>query len=106
MSDKKERSKQNAGTLSGGEQQRVSIARALLNQPSLILADEPTGNLDTKTSVEIMGLIEEIHSKGNTIILVTHEEDIAKHAHRIVRMRDGAVESDEPNKEILTTQNR
>lgn len=92
--------------LSGGQRQRVAVARALVNNPAIILADEPTGNLDTKTSVEIMGLIEEIHSKGNTIILVTHEEDIAKHAHRIVRMRDGAVESDEPNKEIITTQNR
>lgn len=92
--------------LSGGQRQRVAVARALVNNPAIILADEPTGNLDTKTSVEIMGLIEEIHRKGNTIILVTHEEDIAKHAHRIVRMRDGAVESDELNKEIITTQNR
>src|SRR5690606_6171313 len=74
--------------LSGGQRQRVAVARALINDPSIILADEPTGNLDTKTSIEIMGLLEEIHSKGNTIILVTHEEDIAQHAHRIVRMRD------------------
>jgi putative ABC transport system ATP-binding protein len=87
--------------LSGGQRQRVAVARALVNDPSIILADEPTGNLDTKTSIEIMGLLEEIHLKGNTIILVTHEEDIAKHAHRIVRMRDGLVESDEPNPNII-----
>jgi putative ABC transport system ATP-binding protein len=86
--------------LSGGQRQRVAIARALVNNPSIILADEPTGNLDTKTSVEIMGLFEEIHRKGNTIILVTHEEDIALHAHRIVRLRDGLIESDQPNKQI------
>jgi putative ABC transport system ATP-binding protein len=92
--------------LSGGQRQRVAVARALVNNPAIILADEPTGNLDTKTSIEIMGLIEEIHQKGNTIILVTHEEDIAKHAHRIVRMRDGAVESDEQNKEIVNIKTR
>jgi putative ABC transport system ATP-binding protein len=92
--------------LSGGQRQRVAVARALVNNPAIILADEPTGNLDTKTSIEIMGLIEEIHQKGNTIILVTHEEDIAKHAHRIVRMRDGAIESDEQNKEIVTIKTR
>ncbi len=86
--------------LSGGQRQRVAVARALINNPSIILADEPTGNLDTKTSVEIMALIEEIHSKGNTIILVTHEEDIAQHAHRIVRMRDGLIEDDYLNKDI------
>jgi putative ABC transport system ATP-binding protein len=83
--------------LSGGQRQRVAVARALINDPSIILADEPTGNLDTKTSIEIMGLLEDIHAKGNTIILVTHEEDIALHAHRIVRMRDGLVENDYPN---------
>jgi putative ABC transport system ATP-binding protein len=92
--------------LSGGQRQRVAVARALVNNPAIILADEPTGNLDTKTSIEIMGLIEEIHQKGNTIILVTHEEDIAKHAHRIVRMRDGAIESDEQNKEFITIKQR
>ena len=80
--------------LSGGQRQRVAVARALVNKPSIILADEPTGNLDTKTSYEIMALIDEIHQAGNTIILVTHEEDIAEHAKRIVRLRDGVVESD------------
>jgi len=88
--------------LSGGQRQRVAVARALINNPSIILADEPTGNLDTKTSVEIMGLLEEIHAKGNTIILVTHEEDIALHAHRIVRMRDGLIEKDFANPDIHT----
>lgn len=86
--------------LSGGQRQRVAVARALINTPSIILADEPTGNLDTKTSVEIMALIEDIHQKGNTIILVTHEEDIAQHAHRIVRMRDGLIEDDYVNPSI------
>jgi putative ABC transport system ATP-binding protein len=86
--------------LSGGQRQRVAVARALINDPSIILADEPTGNLDTKTSIEIMGLIEDIHDKGNTIILVTHEEDIAMHAHRIVRMRDGLIENDYKNENI------
>lgn len=88
--------------LSGGQRQRVAVARALINNPSIILADEPTGNLDTKTSIEIMGLLEDIHTKGNTIILVTHEEDIAQHAHRIVRMRDGLVEKDYLNTDIHT----
>lgn len=88
--------------LSGGQRQRVAVARALINNPSIILADEPTGNLDTKTSIEIMGLIEDIHAKGNTIILVTHEEDIALHAHRIVRMRDGLIENDYLNTNIHT----
>jgi putative ABC transport system ATP-binding protein len=92
--------------LSGGQRQRVAIARALVNKPAIILADEPTGNLDSKTSVEIMGLFEDIHKKGNTIILVTHEEDIALHAHRIVRLKDGLVESDSKNTKITTYQNR
>jgi putative ABC transport system ATP-binding protein len=87
----------NPNELSGGQRQRVAVARALVNNPSLILADEPTGNLDSKTSNEIMRLFDEIHRKGNTIILVTHEEEIAAHAHRIVRLRDGIVESDEQN---------
>jgi len=80
--------------LSGGQIQRVAIARALINNPSIILADEPTGNLDTKTSVEVMGIFNEIQAAGNTVILVTHEEDIARYAHRVVRLRDGLVESD------------
>ena len=80
--------------LSGGQRQRVAIARALVNSPSLILADEPTGNLDSKISEEIMKLFADIHRKGNTILMVTHEEDIARHAHRIIRLRDGVVESD------------
>ena len=92
--------------LSGGQRQRVAIARALVNKPAIILADEPTGNLDSKTSVEIMGLFEEIHNQGNTIILVTHEEDIALHAHRIVRLKDGLVESDTINPKITTYKNR
>ncbi len=83
--------------LSGGQRQRVAIARALVNKPAIILADEPTGNLDSKTSVEIMGLLEDIHKLGNTIILVTHEEEIAKYAHRIVRLKDGVIESDQLN---------
>jgi putative ABC transport system ATP-binding protein len=81
--------------LSGGQRQRVAVGRALVNRPSIILADEPTGNLDSKTSAEIMGLIDEIHAAGNTVIVVTHEEDIAAHAHRIIRLRDGMIESDE-----------
>lgn len=83
--------------LSGGQRQRVAIARALVTRPSIILADEPTGNLDSKTGVEIMRLFGELWKKGNTVILVTHEEDIARHAHRIVRIRDGMIESDTPN---------
>ncbi len=86
--------------LSGGQRQRVAVARALVNKPSIILADEPTGNLDSKTSIEIMNLFNEIHANGNTVILVTHEEDIAAYAHRIIRLRDGLVESDNMNKEI------
>lgn len=88
--------------LSGGQRQRVAVARALVNHPSIILADEPTGNLDTKTSYEIMALFDQIHKLGNTIIVVTHEEDIARHAHRIVRLRDGVVESDEINSDPIT----
>ncbi|MCK5729872.1 MAG: ABC transporter ATP-binding protein [Draconibacterium sp.] len=80
--------------LSGGQRQRVAIARALVNKPALLLADEPTGNLDSKISEEIMKLFAEIHQKGNTLLMVTHEEDIAKHAHRIIRLKDGEVESD------------
>jgi putative ABC transport system ATP-binding protein len=83
--------------LSGGQSQRVAIARALINNPSIILADEPTGNLDSKTSMEIMELFSAIHSAGNTVVLVTHEEDIAEYTHRIVRMRDGIIESDRAN---------
>ncbi len=88
--------------LSGGQRQRVAIARALVNHPSIILADEPTGNLDSKTSIEILGLLEEIHKMGNTVIIVTHEEDIAQHAHRIIRLMDGKISSDEPNPHIKT----
>jgi len=96
------RVKHKPNELSGGQRQRVAIARALVNNPSIILADEPTGNLDSKTSEEIMGLFEDIHSKGNTIIVVTHEEDIARYAHRIIRLKDGLVESDEVNVKIST----
>lgn len=88
--------------LSGGQRQRVAVARALVNDPAIILADEPTGNLDTKTSYEIMGLFEQIHRAGNTVILVTHEQDISLHAHRIVRMRDGLIESDQLNDHIIS----
>ncbi|MCW4470870.1 ABC transporter ATP-binding protein [Flavobacterium sp. MFBS3-15] len=83
--------------LSGGQRQRVAVARALVNHPSIILADEPTGNLDSKTSVEIMKLFGDIHANGNTVILVTHEEDIAAYAHRVIRLRDGVIESDNVN---------
>ncbi|MGQ8335108.1 ABC transporter ATP-binding protein [Sunxiuqinia sp. A32] len=83
--------------LSGGQRQRVAVARALVNNPSILLADEPTGNLDSKISEEIMILFAEIHRKGNTLIVVTHEEDIAKHAHRIIRLKDGQIESDDIN---------
>jgi lipoprotein-releasing system ATP-binding protein len=84
--------------LSGGQRQRVAVARALVNKPSIILADEPTGNLASKTSLEIMHLFDEIHASGNTVILVTHEEEIATHAHRIIRLRDGIIESDTKNR--------
>ena len=91
--------------LSGGQRQRVAIARALVNDPAIILADEPTGNLDTKTSIEIMSIFEAIHNSGNTVILVTHEPDIADHAHRIIRLRDGMIESDTQNKNITYVSN-
>lgn len=90
-----DRMNHNPNELSGGQRQRVAVARALVNRPSLILADEPTGNLDSKTSQEIMALFDEIHQAGNTIVLVTHEEDIAQRAKRIIRLRDGLVESDQ-----------
>ena len=86
--------------LSGGQRQRVAIARALVNKPSIILADEPTGNLDTKNSYGIMSLFQDLHDRGNTIIMVTHEDDIAHYAHRIIRLRDGLVESDKKNENI------
>lgn len=86
--------------LSGGQRQRVAIARALVNKPSIILADEPTGNLDTKTSYDIMGLFQELHDKGNTIIMVTHEDDIAHYSHRIIRLRDGLIEWDKVNDHV------
>jgi putative ABC transport system ATP-binding protein len=93
-----DRSHHKPNELSGGQNQRVAIARALVNDPSMILADEPTGNLDSKTSYEIMDIFGKIHSTGNTVILVTHEEDIARHAHRIIRLRDGVIETD--NKQV------
>ncbi|MEP7080579.1 MAG: ABC transporter ATP-binding protein [Ginsengibacter sp.] len=89
-----DRSHHKPNELSGGQNQRVAIARALVNNPSIILADEPTGNLDSKTSVEIMNIFDKIQTEGNTVILVTHEEDIANFAHRIIRLRDGVIESD------------
>lgn len=94
------RAKHKPNELSGGQRQRVAIARALVNNPSIILADEPTGNLDSKTSYDIMSLFQDLHEAGNTIIMVTHEDDIAYYAHRIVRMRDGLVESDSVNENI------
>jgi putative ABC transport system ATP-binding protein len=95
-----DRSHHKPNELSGGQCQRVAIARALVNNPSIILADEPTGNLDTKTSYEIMEIFDKIHSAGNTIVLVTHETDIANHARRIVRLRDGMIESDVLNEHV------
>lgn len=95
-----ERAYHKPNELSGGQRQRVAIARALVNNPSIILADEPTGNLDSKTSHEIMELFQLLHDQGNTIVMVTHEDDIAQYAHRIIRMRDGLVESDEINQNI------
>jgi putative ABC transport system ATP-binding protein len=110
-----DRSHHKPNEMSGGQNQRVAIARALVNDPSIILADEPTGNLDTKTSYEIMEIFGHIHATGNTVVLVTHEEDIAHHAHRIIRLRDGLIETDmkgqartsahpQPLKESISTQ--
>jgi putative ABC transport system ATP-binding protein len=98
-----DRSHHKPNELSGGQNQRVAIARALVNNPSIILADEPTGNLDSKTSVEIMNIFDKIQADGNTVILVTHEEDIAEYAHRIIRLRDGIIESDRLNEKKIVT---
>jgi putative ABC transport system ATP-binding protein len=98
-----DRSHHRPNELSGGQRQRVAVARAMVNDPSIILADEPTGNLDSKTSIDIMNLFGEIHSRGNTIILVTHEEDIARYAHRIIRLKDGMIDSDTLNEHPIKT---
>lgn len=98
-----DRSHHRPNELSGGQRQRVAVARAMVNDPSIILADEPTGNLDSKTSIDIMNLFGEIHSRGNTIILVTHEEDIARYAHRIIRLKDGMIDSDTVNEHPIKT---
>jgi putative ABC transport system ATP-binding protein len=98
-----DRSHHKPNELSGGQNQRVAIARALVNNPSIILADEPTGNLDSKTSAEIMHIFDKIQLEGNTVILVTHEEDIAEYAHRIIRLKDGVIESDRQNEKKLAT---
>ena len=99
----KERLEHRPAQLSGGEQQRVAIARALVNNPSILLADEPTGNLDSKTGVEIMAVFERLHASGNTIVVVTHEADIAAHAHRVIHIRDGQVERDVAGAAAMTT---
>ncbi len=101
MVNLEDRSHHRPNELSGGQCQRVAIARALVNDPSLILADEPTGNLDSKTSYEIMGIFDNIFKNGNTIVLVTHEEDIANHARRVIRLRDGMVETDKANEKLV-----
>ena len=106
MVDLTDRSHHKPNELSGGQCQRVAIARALVNDPSIILADEPTGNLDTSTSYEIMQIFGDIHARGNTVVLVTHETDIANHAKRIVRLRDGMVESDKYGEKIAHTVNQ
>ncbi len=98
-----DRSHHKPNELSGGQRQRVAVARAMVNNPSIILADEPTGNLDSKTSIDIMNLFGDIHRRGNTMILVTHEEDIARHAHRIIRLKDGFIDSDVINEHPIDT---
>jgi putative ABC transport system ATP-binding protein len=98
--DLQDRSHHRPNELSGGQCQRVAIARALVNNPSIILADEPTGNLDTKTSYEIMNIFSKIHSEGNTVVLVTHEEDISNYARRVIRLRDGVIESDKVKEHV------